>query len=413
MYGMKSIMKWIFLFIPLFTFAQTPNLDYFLHQATQNSPVLKDYQNQVLLAQIDSQLLRASLKTQVNFLNTDSYAPVINGWGYDAAITNIANLTAIFQANRQFVTQGNLAARLRTIDLQRRSLLDSIQLSQKDLVRTITDQYIIAYADQQAVVFNKEVYGLMKNEEVMLKKLAEQNVFKQTDYLNFYVTMQQQELSFLQAENQYGADYLTLNYLAGIPDTTVREIEKPELQDVIQTTIDNSVFLKRFTTDSLRLNNEKELLAYQYKPRIGAYADAGYNSSLQVSPYKNFGYSAGLSLTIPLYDGHQKNMRLNQIDIRERTRQTNKQFFLNQYYQQVAILRKQLQATDFLVNKIQRQIEFSHTLIIANNKLLETGDITMRDYVNAINNYLNAQNLLTLNTITRLKTLNQINYWNR
>lgn len=401
------------LLLSLQSFAQSRTLDYFLQQAVQNSPVLKDYQNQILIARIDSQLLRASLKTQVNFLNTDSYAPVIGGWGYDPAITNYANLTAIFQANRNFITPNNLAAQLRTIDLQRRSLLDTIQLSQKDLAKTITDQYITAYADQLAVNFTKEVYDLMKSEEEMLKKLTEQSVFKQTDYLNFYVTMQQQELTYLQAQNQYAADYLTLNYLAGIIDTTVQHIEKPELYEIMQTSFDTTVFLKRYTTDSLRLVNEKELINYQYKPRIGAYVDGGYNSSLQYNPYKNFGFSAGLSLTIPIYDGHQKQLKLSQVDIRERTRQKNKEFFLNQYHQQINQLRQQLRATELLVDKINRQIEYSHTLIVANNKLLETGDITMRDYVTAINNYLNAQNLLTLNNVERLRIVNQINYWNR
>jgi hypothetical protein len=36
----------------------------------------------------------------------------------------------------------------------------------------------------------------------------------------------------------------------------------------------------------------------------------------------------------------------------------------------------------------------------------------MKDYVTAINNYLQAQNLLTQNNINRLKILNQVNYWN-
>lgn len=403
----------LFLLAGTCCFGQSQTLEFFLREAAQNSPVAREYGNQILMARIDSQLLRASLKTQVNFLNTDSYAPVIKGWGYDAAITNIANVTAIFQANRNFITPANLAAQLRTLDLQRQALLDTIQLSQRDLVRTITDQYITAYADQLAVDFTHEVFDLMRKEEVVLKKLTEQSVFKQTDYLNFYVTMQQQELSYLQAQNQYAADYLTLNYLSGIVDTTVVRLEKPDLAEVMETSFDSSVFLKRFVTDSLRIANEKALIAYQYKPKIGAYVDGGYNSSLQVSPYKNFGFSAGLSLTIPLYDGHQRQMKYEQIDIRERTRQSNKQFFVNQYRQQLAQLKRQLNATGLLVEKINKQIEYAHTLIIANNKLLETGDITMRDYVTAINNYLTAQNLLTLNTIERWRTVNQINYWNR
>lgn len=410
---MKYFFSVILLLATMFCSAQKRTLDFFLQQASQNSPAIKDYQNQILIARIDSQLLRASLRTQVNFLNINSYAPVIQGWGYDPPITNYANLTALFRANRNFVTPNNLASQLRTIDLQRRALLDTIQLSQRGLVKTITEQYITAYGDQLAVHFTKEVFDLMKNEEEMLKKLTEASVFRQTDYLNFYVTMQQQELIYLQAANQYDADYLTLNYLAGIVDTSVQQIEKPELREVLQTNFDRSIFLQRFTTDSLRLANEKQLIGYQYKPKIGAYVDGGYNSTLLIDPYKNFGFSTGLSLTIPIYDGHQKQMKYEQVDIREQTRQTNKQFFLNQYYQQVLLLKQQLEAIDLLVNKINKQIEYSHTLIIANNKLLETGDIVMRDYIIAINNYLNARNLLTLNTVNRLRIVNQINYWNR
>jgi outer membrane protein TolC len=409
---MKHLLVILLLLFRLLCLGQSRDLNYFIQQARQNSPVLKDYQNQILAARIDSQLLRASLRTQVNIISSNSYAPVIKGWGYDEIVTNMANISALVQANRNFLTRSNIAAQYRTIALQRRALLDTIQLSQQDLVKTITDQYITAYGDLLGLDFNKEVYDLMKREEEALKKLTEASVYKQTDYLSFYVTMQQQELTYLQAQILYNTDYLTLNYLAGLVDTTIERIGKPEIPDTLRVEIYNTVFFNRFVTDSLRLANEKALIDYQYKPRIGAYTDAGYNSSLQVTPYKNFGFSAGLSLTIPIYDGHQKQLKYAQVDIRERTRQNNKQFFINQYRQQIAQLKQQLYATDLLVNKIDKQIEYAHALITANGKLLETGDITMKDYVTAINNYLNAQNLMTQNLISRLKIVNQINYWN-
>jgi outer membrane protein TolC len=393
--------------------AQNRDLDYFIQQANENSPTVKDYQNQILISRIDSQILKASLRTQVNFLNTESYAPVIKGWGYDPVITNYGNLTAIFQANRNFVSAANLAVQFKTIDLQRRALLDTIQLSIRDLRRTITEQYVAAYGDQLAIDFTKEVFDLMKNEEEMLKKLTQANVFKQTDYLNFYVTMQQQELTYLQARNQYEADYLTLNYLAGIVDTTVSRLERPELHVVTESNFDSSVFMQRFVTDSLRIANERQSINNQYRPRIGAYADGGYNSSLVYNPYRNFGFSAGLSVTIPIYDGHQKQMRFEQEGIRENTRQITKHYFVNQYYQQIIQLKQQLRGIDMMTEKVSKQIEYAHTLILANNKLLQTGDITMRDYVTAINNYLAAQNLMTLNNIARLRIVNQINYWNQ
>jgi hypothetical protein len=43
---------------------------------------------------------------------------------------------------------------------------------------------------------------------------------------------------------------------------------------------------------------------------------------------------------------------------------------------------------------------------------MATGDARIADYVIAINNYLNAKNIITQNTINKLQLISQINYWN-
>ena len=105
-------------------------------------------------------------------------------------------------------------------------------------------------------------------------------------------------------------------------------------------------------------------------------------------------------------------MRYQKLNIQEQIRLTNKNFFINQYNQQVGLLKKQLFATNDLVDKIKQQITYVRTLITANGKLLETGDVKITDYITAINNYLNVKNLFNQNYISRLKITNQINYWN-
>ena len=59
------------------------------------------------------------------------------------------------------------------------------------------------------------------------------------------------------------------------------------------------------------------------------------------------------------------------------------------------------------------QIKYADGLITANQKLMLTGDVRVTDYILAINNYLNAKNIITQNTITKYQLINQINYWNR
>lgn len=410
---MKYFFTPIIVFISCCCFGQSHTLDFFIAQAKENSPLIKDFNNQILSYRLDSLIFRAGLKTQVNFVTSNSYAPVIKGFGYEGAITNVSNISAVVQANRNFATTSNVAAQLASIRFQSQALSDTIQISEQDLTRAVTDQYITAYADLVALNFNQEIYDLLKKEEEVLKKLTEKSVYRQADYLAFYTTLQQQQFAYLQAQIQYNTDYLTLNYFAGIVDTTIRQIESPALNDTMQFDFYHSIFYRRFTTDSMRLANEKAIINYEYKPRFGAYTDAGYISTLSQNAYRNFGFSFGVSLAVPIYDGHIKKYRLSQVDLREKTRLTNKMFFINQYKQQIAQLNQQLHASDLLVKTINEQIKYVKTLISANAKLLETGDIKISDYVLAITNYINARNILNQNYINRLRIVNQINYWNR
>ena len=410
---MKYLLTLIIVFATCFCYGQNRTLDFFIARAKENSPLIKEYNNQILSYRLDSLILRATLKTQVNFISSNSYAPVIKGFGYDGAITNGANISAVVQANRNFITTSNIGAQLSAIRFQSQALSDTINISEQDLRRAVTDQYITAYADLITKDFNQEIYDLLKKEEEVLKKLTQASIYKQVDYLAFYTTLQQQQFTYLQSQIQYNSDYLTLNFLAGIEDTTIETIPSPALNDSMQFDFYHSVFYQRFTTDSLRLATEKAIINYEYKPRVGAYTDAGYISTLTQNPYRNFGFSVGVSVAVPIYDAHQKKYRLSQVDLRERTRLTNRQFFISQYKLQIAQLNQQLHASDLLVKTINEQIKYVKTLISANAKLLETGDIRISDYVLAITNYINARNLLNQNYINRLRIVNQINYWNR
>lgn len=410
---MKYFLSLFIASVPFLSCGQTRTLNEFIRLARENNATLKDLQGQILSNQLDSQILKATLKTQVNFVSNEMYAPVIKGWGYDEIITNIAQVSGMVQATRSFLSKGNLAAQYRRIALQNQSLRDTILLSEKDLVRTITEQYITAYGDQLTMDYTKELYDLLTQESAILKKLAQSNVIKQTEFLAFDITVQQQELTYLQSQIQYNTDYLTLNYLAGIVDTIITRIDEPHLEDSLKYDFYNSVFYKRYVTDSFRIMNERKLIDYGYRPSFNAFTDAGFNTSLQNTPYKNVGFSFGVNIKVPIYDGHQRTLKYQKLDIEERTRLTNRSFFINQYNQQVIQLNNQLHATDELFDKIKQQVNYTKTLILAYKKLLETSDVKITDVVIAVTNYLNAQNTYRQNLISRLKILNQINYWNQ
>lgn len=394
-------------------FSQSRGLDYFINEAMINSPVLKDLHNQVKLNQLDSLLILAAQRPQVSFTSNDSYAPVIKGYGYDEAITNGANVNALIGVNKSLLNAKNNKAQFANLKLLSDALSNNMSISEQDLKKSIIAQYITAYGDLLQVNFSTDIQNMLRKQEIVLKKLTEKNVYRQVDYLSFYVTLQQNEFKLKQQVNQYKNDYFILNYLAGITDTTQPPLEKPDISLNVLPDISQSAFFKKYKIDSITLTNNKTLIDITYRPKLNVFADAGYNSSLAYKPYKNFGTSVGFSLAIPIYDGRQKRLQYSKIETQENTRQANKQFFTNQYYQQVAQLKQQLQSAEELVADINQQLKYIETLITVNEKLLQTGDVRIYDYILALNNFLNAKSMINDNTISRLQLINQINYWNR
>jgi outer membrane protein TolC len=393
--------------------APVTDLSFYLGQALQNSPLLKDYRNQVLTGQVDSQLIRAGYRPQVTGSSVNIYAPLINGWGYDQAISNGGNFTTVVAVTQTLVGQKHLDAQYETVRLQNQGVSNTSKISEQDLKKNVTAQYITAYGDLQQIKFNREVFTVLQREEALLKDLTQKNVYRQTDYLAFLVTVKQEALLLQQLDIQYRTDHAMLNYLCGIADTSATVLEDPGVKLETLPGIDSSVFFRQYTLDSLKLRNDRSLIDFSYRPKASLYADGGWSSSLMYEPYKNFGMSFGFTVTMPIYDGRQRKMQYSKLDIAERTRVGYKDFFSKQYNQQIAQLTQQLRATDALIGQIDEQVRYSQALIDVNGKLLGTGDARIVEYILALTNYLNVKNLLTQNSITRLQIINQINYWNR
>jgi outer membrane protein TolC len=388
-------------------------LDYYINSGIQSSPLLKDYQFQVQNNRIDSQRLRANFRPLVNGSTAGTYAPVVKTWGYDGAITNIHTYNALVSVSQTIVGKQNLNNQYLAIQLQNLGLQNQGKISEQDLKRSITQQYITTYGDLQQINFNQEMLTLLKEEEAILKKLAEKGVYKQTDFLSFLVNVQQQELLIRQLRIQYQNDFATLNYITGLRDTAFTVLNAPSGLDINLPPIEQTVFYQQFHIDSLKIIAADKQVDFAYRPRMGLYADGGYNSSFIATPLRNFGVSAGVTVTVPIYDGRQRRMLHQKNNIAEQNRQNYRDFFSKQYQQQIIQLQQQLSQTEQLIEQTSTQIKYADGLIKAQRQQLVTGDVRIADYIIAIGNYLNAKNIITQNSITRLQILNQINYWNR
>jgi len=406
--------KWVFilLIIPIGLYAQTNPLSYYIDHSLENSPLLKEYQNQAIINRMDSLILKVAYHPQVNFSSAGMWAPIINGYGYDEVITNKGGYNALFTISQTIIGRGNLKTRLNTYNLENQSVRNAQKISEQDLKLAVTTQYITAYGILQEILFNEDLKNLLDQEDVLLRRLTEKTVYKQTDYLNFQVTRQQQQLFINQQRAEYKNNLALLNYLCGIVDTSFVLLENPDIALQPSLDFENTLQYFNFQIDSLKIQNNDALIDYAYRPKLDAYADAGFNSTFAFQPYKNFGASIGLALTVPIYDGGQRQKQHNKTKAIEQTRENYLDFSRQQYRQQLEQLYQQLDQTEQLINQAQGVIQSTQVLIDAYGKQMQTGDASITDYILSINNYLNAKHVVTQQTTNKIQIINQINYWN-
>ncbi|KAF2329061.1 TolC family protein [Flavobacterium daemonense] len=407
-------MKWYFFFVLVFigtaTFSQEKELSYFIDKGRNNSPLLVDYQNQIKISTLDSLLNRASYKTQVAGNLNANYAPVINGYGYDTALSNGQMVSALVGFNQRILGKGQINSQAESFKLIKDALIVNKKIAVKDLDKSIISQYITAYGTEKQMAFNNKVTTLLKEEEAILKKLTKNSIYRQTDYLIFNATIKQQELTALRLRQQYQNDLALLNYLAGEKDTTFVKLKNPDLT-IKSDEQQNNLFLKQFEIDSLKIKNSDKLIDNNYKPSISLLGDAGYNSSFISQAYKNVGFSVGAGLSIPIYDGKQRNLQHQKNSMALATNESYIRNFKRQYEQQLLLLHQKINQNTETSKMLQSQLLVAEALIEANKKLLLTGDAQITEYIIALSNLISIQDAITQNSVNNLQTINEINYW--
>ena len=395
------------------SFSQEKDLNYFLLKAQNNAPLLKDIKNQISGNTLDSLLIRANLKPQVTGNLAANYSPVINGIGYDGAITNGQLLSGLVGVNQKIVGHNTINTQADTYKLIKESLTLNKKIAIKDLNKVITAQYISASANLEQIEYNSKFETLLKNEAEILKKLTQNSVYKQTDYLLFSATVKQQELTLLQYKQQYQSDITLLNYLSGEIDTTNVILKKPDIALESIQKKGKTIFLKQFEIDSLKFQNQNKLIDLNYKPQLVLMADAGYMSSFLITPYKNFGFSLGMGLSIPIYDGGQRKLLHQKNNLDTETNLAYKSNFNKQYEQQLQMLHQKLNQYSGIERKLKAQLEITNALVDAYKKLLLSADAQITDYVIAIGNLISINYSISQNNINKLQTINEINYWSK
>lgn len=393
------------------SFAQEKSLDFFINQGLIHSPVLKDINNQVNSNLVDSMLVKAGQKPQVSYKGLLYYAPVINGIGYSEVITNISNISSVVYVSQRIFNQKTIEAQYSKSGIQNLALRISSKITENELRKVITLQYLLACSVSNDITFNRDLLSSSKDEELILRQLVEKGLYKQVDYLSFMVELKAQELLLNDLQIQYQKEVSALHVLCGLPDTAYEQLALPEIKLNSPVSAANSPFFNRFVADSLKIQNEKLLVDRNYKPSINWFSDAGLLNDLPRDISKNFGFSMGLSLSVPIYDGQQRRLNYEKLKIAENTRTNYAGYFKQQFSQQLQQLYMELKKTQEIIPQVNQQLGFAESVIKQEKYLINAGNISVTDYVTALKNYISIKRNLNQYQVKILQIITEINYW--
>lgn len=394
-------------------FSQPRTVDDYLVAARRYNASLVDYQNQLASLTYDSSKIRASYLPKVNFNSLAMIAPTIGGFGYDGAITNGGNYSALVAASQDLLQGGNRDLQLAKLNNQRQSIATTLILSERDLVKNITSQYVAVYSDLSAAQAAEANVKLLDEQVLLLKGFVSKGVYSQSDYLNLLIARNQQEIALLQARTQYRTDLYKLNLLAGISDSTTVILSDPQLGSSPAIPLYQSLRVRQFTLDSLSIEYDRSLLDWTYRPKFGWFADAGLNTSDLKNAYHNLGFSVGLNFSIPIYDGGQRNFEYEKFNLAHNTIAARSRVFFIETNIQRNMLADQLQAQDSLIVQYRKQLESINELIQFQKLQLKQGNLKINDLLLTFNLLNNARSSMRQTVILRSQTIIELNYLNQ
>ena len=390
----------------------------FVAVARQNSPLLRDLTNQVAQNRLDSLRRKAQNGIQVNGTAAAVLYPTItrrNGdavAGYDPAITNGGNYAAVTQASKPLFNRAQLQNDYHILGSQGLVLRNSGRLSALDLRRSVTDQFLTAYAAQLQLEFSRRLLAQLRQQDRQLRQLVEAGIFKQTQYLSFYLSVRTQEVTVEQNRLAYRRELGTLRALAGVADTALVAIETPARPVRRPLAGLLAPAQRQYTLDSLRLLLDRRAVDTYYRPRVSAVADAGLQSTSYMprALSRSLGVSGGLLLSVPIFDGHQRQLQYQRFALSEQSRQGYRQFLTVQRRQQYEQLEGQIRAADALLARIREQLRIAEALVGATRQQLATGEVVILDYLNVLTSYRTLQFSLSQAETDRLRSLYALDY---
>lgn len=406
--------------------AQKKQLDYFISEGLKNNPSLIEINNLEQYFKIQNEFITAqNRRPQVSFTADYLFAPFFfdNGkaisitsnpsskaYGYDVGITN----------GGLYASQLNVAiplfntAIVKRLYEQNQVQADISSYSRKqiehDIEKNIIDQYIITYQFLQQTAYLQKIIDQLQSRKPLVAELVKKGLLQQNDYLLLDIQLTTNINDLKQLRFVYNNGVAILKNLALVSDTAIYVLEKPSITFKSGPLEYN--YVQKFKLDSLNLVAQQNVFNTRYKPQVSLLGTTGINAADISNLPHNVGLSAGVHLSIPISDGHQRKLYQQQNEVLLQNQQAylktaalTQQNNLHNAMQQVDQWRQTIEMAEEPIHRQELLLD------IIKDKVVK-GQVSVMDYINALQDYAVLQKNKALAETNLLLYINQYNYYN-
>ncbi len=418
----------VFLFFTLFANAQTKDLNYYLEQAKNNSPLIKKAQNENKLIQLDMQKVKSILSKPI--VNVDAnilFAPIIvhdnnsnhfqwvsegaNTYtGYDLAFSDGGQYQAYISVTQPLFLGKTYKSYLKQADIQTKLNKNNITLTQRELEQLVSRQYILCEMANRQSKMSKSLLDKLNEQVLIMQKLVENAIYKQTDLMLLQIETENFKIEYEKYMSEYKRNISDLNLLCGISDTTTIDIENINFE-ITPDTIIQSKFLNKYRLDSLKVVARQNLFNQKYRPQLSVFANAGLNA-IYLPSINRLGFATGINFTWNIFDGNQKKTQYQKSSVELQTIEFEKQNFIKQYNTNKEKYLIQIKAIDKQIDVVQNQLKEYEKLIKLYQFELSQAQISIMDFKNLIRDIATKKQENLHLQIQKQMLINSYNYWN-
>ncbi len=393
------------------------SLDFYLKAARENNPVVKENLSLKEKAVIQGKIIKAEYQGPKVYASGEAnYSPLLpnkddpKAIGHDVAITNGGLIAANLNVLQPIFNNTIRETLSQQAQASGEAGVVKATLTLHQLEKEVTDQYIIAYQSLSQIEFTRNIRGQLLKQKEIIEALARRGIYKGSDILLIDIEIQNQTTRLNNLQSMYNQNIYELNAQCGITGNPAVELASPDIG--LREDVHQSKFMDKFKSDSLQEVFNLQVKNLKYKPQFNIYGNTGLKAIEFSGLQRKFGASAGVTMFIPIYDGHQRDYNQQQTDINLLDIDNYKQNFIIQKNNRQQAILSSLDLIEKKIEIINAQLQNYEKLIGLYKSELQAGNLEIINYMNTIRSYTSLQNDLSVNKTNKLLIINENNYYN-